>query len=209
MNASKNDADKYLTYTQGGGLIVAKYKEEYICQSCLKNMLADYKGIDVDATTGSAAVPVIVTREAATFSVSVPTSIPVFVKADGSVNVPSSDAVKIVNNSGGSVKVSQIDINNGDWTITDYNKGDRSVLAAQPVNSKKLGLSLAVAGDAAVSSKDGNQTPTIDSSKWKITDKNSGNGELSISVGAIASSVSQNIDVAVTAANVVFTLAWE
>lgn len=99
-------------------------------------------------------------------------------------------------------------MNNGDWSMTDYNGGNRSKLAASLVDSKKLGLALTAAGNTVASNKDGNQTPTIDSSKWKIAGKDSGNSELPISVGAIASSVSKNIDSAVTAANVIFTVAW-
>lgn len=100
-------------------------------------------------------------------------------------------------------------MNDGAWTMTDYNGGDRSKLAAEKVGSNKLGLSLTVGGNTAASSTNGSQSPAIDSTKWRITGKNTGNNELPITVGAIASAVSTKIENAVTAANVVFTVAWD
>ena len=156
---------------------------------------------------GTGSTPVTLTAAASTFSVTVPTSIPLVVGADSKVTPPSD--IKIINNSAGPVKVTAIAMNDGAWTMTDYNSGDRSKLAAEKVGSNKLGLSLTAGGNIAASSKDGSQSPTIDSSKWRITGKNTGNNELPISVGAIASAVSTKIENSVTAANVVFTVAWD
>lgn len=202
----------YFSRGSGGSLRAARYKGEYICQSCLEAKIADYKanhreGTSVDSTTGAASVPVTVAREAATFSVTVPTSIPLVVGADSKVTSPSD--VKIINNSAGPVKVTAIAMNDGVWTMTDYNGGDRSKLAAEKVGSNKLGLSLTAGGNTVASSKNGSQTPAIDSTKWRITGKNTGNNDLPITVGAIASAVSTKIENAVTAANVVFTVAWD
>ena len=158
-------------------------------------------------TAGSAGTtPVTVTAAATTFDVTVPTDIPLKVNADGSVTTPSN--VKLVNNSGGPVKVSKISLKNGTWKLTDYNKGDRAKLAADGVDSKKLGLSLTAGGNAVVSSKDGDQDPTMDSTKWIVKGKGSDTNELPVTVGAIASAVSAEITTGETAASVVFTLAW-
>lgn len=72
------------------------------------------------------------------------------------------------------------------------------------MDGKELGLSLAVTGSAGTTSKDGNQTPAIDTSKWAMA----GGSELPITVGAIATASSAKTASEVTAANVVFTLAW-
>lgn len=224
------------------------------CPYKIKDILTAEGLIDstksVDPTTGSASVPVNVTREAATFSVVVPTTLPISVDADGNVTtatdatiinnssapvtltaaastfnvtvptsiplvvgadskVTSPSDVKIINNSAGPVKVTAIAMNDGVWTMTDYNGGDRSKLAAEKVGSNKLGLSLTAGGNTVASSKNGSQSPAIDSTKWRITGKNTGNNGLPITVGAIASAVSTKIENAVTAANVVFTVAWD
>lgn len=156
---------------------------------------------------GTGKTPVTLTAAASTFNVIVPTSIPLVVGADSKVTSPSD--VKIINNSAGPVKVTAIAMNDGAWTMIDYNGGDRSKLAAEKVGSNKLGLSLTAGGNTVASSTNGSQSPAIDSTKWRITGKNTGNNELPITVGAIASAVSTKIENAVTAANVVFTVAWD
>lgn len=161
---------------------------------------------DVSAP-GAGTTPVTVTAEASTFNVTVPTAIPLAVKADGSVTVP--ENVEIINNSSGPVKVTSVAMNNSAWSMTDYNGGDRAKLAAAKVGSKKLGLSLTAKNEAEASNKDGNQafSPT----KWLMQGKDGGtaNAKLPITVGAIATANDTAISVAETAANVVFTLAWD
>ena len=190
-------------------LHVAHYNGHAICQSCLEEKIAEYKAANSGtiSSPGTGNTPVTLTAAAATFNVTVPTSIPLVVGADSKVTSPSD--VKIINNSAGPVKVTAIAMNDGVWTMTDYNGGDRSKLAAEKVGSNKLGLSLTAGGNTVASSKNGSQTPAIDSTKWRITGKNTGKNELPITVGAIASAVSTKIENAVTAANVVFTVAWD
>lgn len=190
-------------------LKVAFYNSNPICQSCLEAKIAEYKAANSGtiSTPGSGSTPVTLTAAASTFTVTVPTSIPLVVGANSKVTSPSD--VKIINNSAGPVKVTAIAMNDGAWTMTDYNDGDRSKLAAEKVGSNKLGLSLTAGGNTVASSKNGSQSPAVDSTKWRITGKNTGNNELPIAVGAIASAVSTKIENAVTAANVVFTVAWD
>lgn len=175
-----------------------------ICKDCLDKKIAEYKAANANSlsTPGVGNTPITVTADPSTFSVTVPTSISLVINADGSVTAPTD--VKIVNGSAGSVQVSSIVMNNGDWSLTDYNGGNHSKLAEAKVDSKKLGLSLAVNGNAASTSKDGSQTPSIDVSKWTMA----GGTELPITVGAIATANSVKAASEVTAANVVFTLAW-
>ena len=197
------------TYWSNSTLRVAQYNGEEICQSCLEEKIAEYKAANSGtiSSPGTGSTPVTLTAAASTFNVTVPTSIPLVVGADSKVTSPSD--VKIINNSAGPVKVTAIAMNDGAWTVTDYNGGDRSKIAAEKVGSNKLGLSLTAGGNTAASNKDGSQSPAIDSTKWRITGKNTGNNELPITVGAIASAVSTKIENAVTAANVVFTVAWD
>ena len=192
-----------------GYLLVPQYNGGYICESCLEKKVAEYKAANSGtiSSPGTGKTPVTLTAAASTFNVTVPTSIPLVVGADSKVTSPSN--VKIINNSAGPVKVAAIAMNDGTWTMTDYNGGDRSKLAAEKVGSNKLGLSLTAGGNTVASSKNGSQSPAIDSTKWRITGKNTGNNGLPITVGAIASAVSTKIENAVTAANVVFTVAWD
>lgn len=156
---------------------------------------------------GASTTPVTVTAEASTFNVTVPTGIPLAVKADGTVTVPKN--VEIINNSSGPVKVTSVAMNNSAWSMTDYNGGDRAKLAAAKVGSKKLGLSLTAKNEAEASNKDGNQT--FSPTKWLMQGKDGGtaNAKLPITVGAIATANDTAISVAETAANVIFTLAWD
>ena len=161
---------------------------------------------DVSAP-GAGTTPVTVTAEASTFNVTVPTGIPRAVKADGSVTVP--ENVEIINNSSGPVKVTSVAMNNSAWSMTDYNGGSRAKIAAEKVGSKKLGLSLTAKNEAEASNKDGNQT--FSPTKWLMQGKDGGtaNAKLQITVGAIATANDAAISEPVTAANVIFTLAWD
>lgn len=197
------------TGARHGDLCVVSYNGSPICESCIESKVTEYKAANSGtiSTPGTGSTPVTLTAAASTFKVTVPTSIPLVVGADSKVTSPSD--VKIINNSAGPVKVTAIAMNDGAWTMIDYNGGDRSKLAAEKVGSNKLGLSLTAGGNTAASSTNGSQSPVIDSTKWRITGKNTGNNELPITVGAIASAVSTKIENAVTAANVVFTVAWD
>lgn len=156
---------------------------------------------------GTGTTPVTLTADASTFNVTVPTAIPLKVTADGQVTVPTN--VEIVNNSSGPVKVTNVAMNNSAWTMTDYNGGDRAKLAAAKVGSKMLGLSLTAKNETEASNKDGNQT--FSPTKWLMQGKDGGtaNAKLPITVGAIATASDAEISEAVTAANVIFTLAWD
>lgn len=158
-------------------------------------------------TPGAGTTPVTLTADASTFNVTVPTEIPLAVKADGTVTVPKN--VEIVNNSSGPVKVTSVAMNHSAWSMTDYNGGSRTKIAAEKVGSKKLGLSLKAKTEELASKTDGDQTliPT----KWLMQGKDGGtdNAKLPITVGAIATANATAISVSETAANVIFTLAWD
>lgn len=93
---------------------------------------------NVEVADGTGSVPVELTTEAATFSVTVPTSLPITVKADGSI-VTATDA-KIVNNSHGAVLVSNMTIaGTNDWAIDNFDTMDP---ASMKVGTKKLGMEI-------------------------------------------------------------------
>lgn len=162
----------------------------------------------VNTAGGTGETPVTITAEATTFNVTVPTSIPLTVKADGTVGVPSD--LKIVNNSAGKVKVTAVTAKDGTWTLADYNGGKRDKLASEKVNAKKLGLQLTAAG-ASVATTGTNAISTVDSTKWVMDGKDSGKNELPITVGAIATAVSEakTFADADAAAKVIFTIGWD
>lgn len=80
---------------------------------------------EIDAEGAGGSVPVVLTQEATSFSVTVPTALPVYVSADHEISV-ATDA-KIINNNFGSVRVKSLTVEdlNG-WTLrkfeTDFSK---------------------------------------------------------------------------------------
>ena len=173
-----------------------------LCLMC--GMAVPTFAADINTSGGTGATPVQLTAAATTFDVTVPTSIAITVNADGTVTCPSASAVKIHNASAGAVKVSNIAMNNGTWTLASYNGGIRDLLAQEKVNAKKLGFQLSVSGDTAATATNGNQTLTHDASKWVINP----NSDLEITTAAIATAVSEAISAAENAAEVVFTIGW-
>ena len=176
-----------------------------LCLSMALGVPAFAANITAAGSTGS--TPVTLTADAATFSVTVPTSIAIKVNADASVTCPSASAVRITNNSSGAVKVSKIEMTNGAWSLVSYDGGNRAAsLANQPIDSKLLGFQLTANSDNAATATDGAQTLTHDASKWVI----SPSASLEIATAAIATAVSESITAGdnVTAANVVFTIGW-
>lgn len=188
----------------------AKMAKQLLCGTMSLAMLFSLSAPAKAATAGSPQeTPVEVAAEAATFNVTIPTQIALEQKADATVICPSKDAVKIVNHSPAPIKVTEISVKNGAWTLADYNGGSRSKLAKEKVNAKKLGLQLTANGNAAATSTDGNQQLSIDSSKWTIAGTGTDSSELPIAVSAIATAVSSSISAAQTAASVIFTVAWD
>ena len=111
------------------------------CPYKIKDVLTAEGLIDstksVDPTTGSASVPVNVTREAATFSVVVPTTLPISVDADG--NVTTATDATIINNSSAPVAVTKVELASlSDWTLAAYS---RDILNL-PVDAKQFGLQM-------------------------------------------------------------------
>lgn len=153
--------------------------------------------IDVAGGTGSAVVNLDV--EAPTFSVTVPTALPINVGADGEVTT--SDSVKIVNNSHGSVIVTNVSMTGkNDWKIVEADK-DMSAVA---VNTKEFGMT--INGDKTNSSG----ALVFTQGNWAAIgakDDAGNTDELAITYDAVVAPQASNID-ATEIADIVFTVGW-
>lgn len=137
-------------------------------------------------------VPVTLDTEAPMFSVTVPTSLPIWV--DTSSQVTTATDAKIINNGVGPILISNVEITpvNG-WSLSEYDT-DHS---KSKVNSKKIGFSLN--GDITTSSH-----LEFDQSNWpSITSK----GERLLTYDATLPPQSESIVEEV--AQVVFTIGWD
>lgn len=159
---------------------------------------------DVGTSGNAGSVPVALTAEAAAFSVTVPTSIPMSIDSDAKVTCATN--LSITNNTAAPVEVTNIEVQSGTWSIVDYNRGDRSPLASEKVNSNKLGLALKPSGGSQIAtSTNGTQSLSVPSDEWVI----SAGGSLPFECAGVATAVSGAIADAVQAAKVVFTIGWK
>lgn len=155
---------------------------------------------EVSTSGGTGEVPVNLTTEAPVFSVTVPTSLPITVKADGS-HVYATNA-KIVNNSKGMVEVTNMEIegDNG-WAIVDY----ATDMAEQAVDTKVVAMKInncETTGDDAIAF---DNTGYVNFNV--MTGVDGDNNIIPIVYDAKLPTQSTVID-GTSIANVVFTLAW-
>ncbi len=148
----------------------------------------------VTSNGGTGTVPVYATVAAPTFSVTVPSGLPVTVAADGSVSV--SSTAKIVNNSHGAVKCTNVAITgqNG-WSQVAWDSTHQ--LKNLDVNTKSFALKLAGVDSRSNSSGVCTAIGVIPA-----------NDEVTLSYDAQVAP--QGSDIAGTnIANVVFTISWD
>ena len=195
-------------YNSGGtyvddNLDVAIYNDRYICESCLEKIVTDYKanhheGTSVDPATGSASVPVNVTREAAIFSVVVPTTLPIAVDADG--NVTTATDATIINNSGAPVAVTKVELTSqSNWTLAAYS---RDILNL-PVDAKQFGLQMNIGDKTVATSNSGTSDILSDSLNAQIAKGQNCAVTYNALFPARTAAVSDT-----QIANVVFTVGW-
>ena len=179
----------YFSRGSGGSLRAARYKGEYICQSCLEAKIADYKanyreGTSVDSATGAASVPVTVTREAATFSVTVTTA------TDAAIN----------NNSGAPVAVTKVELTSqSNWTLAAYS---RDILNL-PVDTKQFGLQMNIGNKTVATSNRGTSDILSDSLNARIAKGQN----CAVTYNALFPAQTAAVS-GTRIANVVFTVAW-
>lgn len=153
----------------------------------------------VDASTGSASVPVNVTREAATFSVTVPTSLPVSMKADGTV-ATATDAA-IINNGSYPVSISKVEMTSiNDWGLTVYDKTEVKKL---PVDTKKIGMELTIGGKTIITASDTTSDTLSENLETSIEAAQRCLVSYNAAIPAQSAALSE-----IQVANVIFTVGW-
>ena len=172
------------------------------CPYKIKDVLTAEGLIDstksVDPTTGSASVPVNVTREAATFSVVVPTTLPISVDADG--NVTTATDATIINNSSAPVAVTKVELASlSDWTLAAYS---RDILNL-PVDAKQFGLQMNIGDKTVATSNSGTSDVLSDSLNAQIAKGQNCAVTYNALFPAQTTAVSDT-----QIANVVFTVGW-
>lgn len=155
---------------------------------------------DITTNGGNSSVPVELTTEAATFSVAVPTTLPIDVNAAGVVTT--ADDVAIVNNSHGAVKVTNMTIEGADtWEIVNW---DSANMPAEKVGATKVAMT--INGDKTTA----DDTITFTASNFPKMDgaNTSDSDELPIFYDAkVPAQATELSDL--TVANVVFTVGWD
>lgn len=172
------------------------------CPYKIKDILTAEGLIDstksVDPTTGSASVPVNVTREAATFSVVVPTTLPISVDADG--NVTTATDATIINNSSAPIAVTKVELASlSDWTLAAYS---RDILNL-PVDAKQFGLQMNIGDKTVATSNSGTSDVLSDSLNARIVKGQNCAVTYNALFPARTAAVSDT-----QIANVVFTVGW-
>lgn len=153
----------------------------------------------VDASTGSASVPVNITREAATFSVTVPTSLPVSMKADGTV-ATATDAA-IINNGSYPVAISKVEMTSiNDWGLTVYDKTEVKKL---PVDTKKIGMELTIGGKTIITASDTTSDTLSENLETSIEAAQRCLVSYNAAIPAQSAALSE-----IQVANVIFTVGW-
>ncbi|RHQ83820.1 hypothetical protein DWX95_03480 [Butyricicoccus sp. AF22-28AC] len=152
----------------------------------------------VDPTTGSASVPVNVTREAATFSVTVPSTLPIAVDADG--NVTTATDATIINNSSAPVAVTKVELASlSDWTLAAYS---RDILNL-PVDTRQFGLQMNIGDKTIATSNSGTSDILSDSLNARIAKGQNCAVTYNVLFPAQTAAISDT-----QIANVVFTVGW-
>ena len=142
-------------------------------------------------------------------SVVVPTVLPMAMSEDGVV--VTADNCKIVNNSYGAVRVKSVTISAAsDWNLTKF--GDKSILAAEKVDSNKLGFAIAIGGGQQVATANDNATQQLISAPiagcFMTGIGDTTRNTASIDYAAIVTPLSGAVTNA-TVANVVFVIEWD
>ena len=152
------------------------------------NLAVPAMAVDASGSTGTA--DAVLTQEAAAFSVSVPTVLPIAMDANHNISVANNLAIE--NNSRGQVKVSAAQVDAvGGWELVDYDTDFRAV----KVDTKQFGFSLM-----------GEPVPTTgeaDATAFSVID---GQGELALTYDATVAT--QSMPTAETIARTVFTIGW-
>lgn len=152
---TSNTSIVYHDRVSGWYIYQALYNGKTICLPCLEKKVNEYKAANDNTQkvdeNGAADIPITVTREAATFSVTVPTSLPVTVAADGTVTV--ADNATIENNGSSAVCVKNVKVTASEnWALASF---DKSAMLKEAPGTKKVGLSITMGSKTAATSAAG------------------------------------------------------
>lgn len=130
-------------------IYLTRYNGKTICLPCLEKKVNEYKAANDNTQkvdeNGAADIPITVTREAATFSVTVPTSLPVTVAADGTVTV--ADNATIENNGSCAVCVTGVALEASEnWLLAPF---DKSAMLSEAPGAKMVGFSITLGSKTA------------------------------------------------------------
>lgn len=139
----------YHDSVSGWYIYQARYNGKTICMPCLEKKVNEYKAANDNTQNvdenGAADIPITVAREAATFSVTVPTSLPVAVAADGTVTV--ADNATIENNGSGAVCVTGVSLEPSEnWLLAPF---DKSAMLSEAPGAKMVGFSITLGSKTA------------------------------------------------------------
>ena len=142
-------------------------------------------------------------------NVVVPTSLPMAMSDDGTV-VTASDC-QIVNKSYGAVRVKSVTISAADdWHLTTF--GDKSTLAAEKVDSNKLGFAMSIGGGKQVKTASDKATQQLITAPiegcYMTGIGDAAKNTVTIDYDAIVTPLSGAVNNA-TVANVVFVIEWD
>lgn len=152
---------------------------------------------NIDTVGGSGSSTVVLDVEAATFDVTVPTALPIYVDSEGIVTT--ADDTKIVNNGFGSIIVSGLTVAaKNDWTVVGYSNDLSNAL----VNTREFGMII----NSETTTDNGSITFNADN--WPVISgsNNSDTDEFPIIYSAIIAPQSDALDTDI--AEVVFTIDW-
>lgn len=146
---------------------------------------------------------------ATALSVTIPTSLPLAMSVDG--DIATADNAKITNNSFGAVRVKTATISGANgWTLVAF--GNKNTLAAEKVDSNKLGFSMSIGnGDWKNTNASGNTQTFISAPVegcYMTGVGDTANNFATVDYDAIATAVSEVVT-AQTVANVVFVVEFD
>lgn len=204
-NFNYQDSDEYVVMFNGTELT------DIICHDCLTTKINEYKAANptvggttaVDTATGAADIPITVTRDAPTFSVTVPTSMPISVGTDGKVTTAGNVAIE--NNSSRSVCVKSVTINAASgWTLAKF---DKAAMQNEAIDSKKLGFSMTIGTQHTAATTTTGQSETIGSYTASDITIDAGS-QLAITYDGVIPTQVNGIAADTQAASVIFTVDW-
>ena len=188
-----------------------------LCMCVALGVTAFAAEIDTDGGSGSTPVSLTTANDGiggsditpTKMSVTVPTVFPMAMSDEG--DVVTATGCRIVNNSYGAVRVSSVTISAAEgWHLTSF--GDKSVLAAEQVDSNKLGFAMSIGGGAQVKTNGTDSTQVLISAPvvgCYMTGAGDPEGSVAgIEYDGIVTPLSNAVTNA-TVASVVFVIEWD